>query len=265
MSPAPKPLNPFRVLAAHRNFRLFWIGQTLSLVGTWMQAMAQGWLALELTDNAFLVGLVGSIGSLPILLFSLHAGAIVDRTDKLRLVTAMQAVLLGEATLIFLFTWTGYITIGWLLALATVGGVAAAFEIPARQAMMAELVGREDLSAAIALNSSGFNLARILGPSVAAVVIAQLGLAWCFAVNALSYLAVLAGLAMIRLPRWTPRAAAGSPWEGVKQGLRYVARTPEVSALMRLITVFAVFGVSYLTLMPVVARDLLHLGPSGYG
>ena len=144
----PRSLNPFRLLATHRNFRLFWIGQTLSLIGTWMQSMAQAWLALELTNSALVVGAVASIGSLPIVLFSLPAGALVDRTDKLRLVKAMQALMLLESALLWWFTWSGNITIGWLLALALFNGMASAFEIPARQAMMIDLVGREELYSA---------------------------------------------------------------------------------------------------------------------
>ena len=262
---APRSLNPFRVLVRHRNFRLFWTGQTLSLIGTWMQSMAQGWLALQLSDSAFVVGLVTAIGSLPVLLFSLHAGALADRTDKLRLMVGMQALMLLEATLLWWFVWSGHITVGWLLVLAAGNGVFNAFEIPARQALMVELVGREDLQDAIALNSSGFNLARIVGPSLAAAVIAGAGLAWCFAVNAASYLAVLIGFLFIRLPPYVAAPVVGTPWEGVREGLRYMRSTRVVWALMRLVTVFAVLGVPFLTLMPVVARDLLRIGAAGYG
>jgi MFS family permease len=262
---APQSLNPFRVLVRHRNFRLFWGGQTLSLIGTWMQSMAQGWLALELSDNAFLVGLVSAIGSLPVLVLSLPAGAVADRVNKLRLVTIMQALMLLEATLLWWFTWSRHVTIGWLLVLATANGVFTAFEIPARQALIVELVGRDDLHDAIALNSSGFNLARIVGPSIAAVVIAAAGLAWCFGLNALSYLAVLAGLLMIRLPARPAVAVAGTPMQRVREGVAYIATTRDVAALMRLVTVYSVLGIPYLTLMPVVARDLLGTGAAGYG
>jgi MFS family permease len=230
-----------------------------------MQSMAQGWLALELTNNPFLVTLVASIGSLPVLLLSLHAGVVVDRTDKLRLVTAMQALLLIEASVLWWFTWTGRISYPILLALAAAAGTVSAFEIPARQAMMIELVGREDLHAAIALNSSGFNLARVLGPSVGAAVIASAGLAWCFALNALSYLAVLAGLTRIRRPAWQPPVYTTSPWEGMRQGLVYMTRTPEVRVLMTVVAVYSICGTPYLTLMPVVARDVLHGGAGAYG
>ena len=188
-----RSLNPFRVLITHANFRRFWVGQTLSLIGTWMQSMGQGWLALQLSDSAFIVGLVAACGSLPILLFSLYAGVLVDRSDKLRLVKIAQTLLAIEATLLWYFTWSGHINIGGLVAFALFGGAGASVEIPARQSLMIDLVGRDDLRDAIALNSSGFNLARIFGPAVAAAIIANFGLAWCFGVNALSYLTVLIG------------------------------------------------------------------------
>lgn len=263
--PTAASINPFRVLVTHRNFRLFWIGQTVSLVGTWMQMMAQGWLALELTNNAFLVGLVASIGSFPILLLSLPAGVLADRAHKLRLVTIAQVLLLVEAVVLWWLTFTGHITIGWLLILAAANGAVVAMEIPARQAMMIELVGRDDLRDAIALNSSGFNLARIFGPGVAAAVIAQAGIAWCFGLNALSYLTVIIGLSMIRLPAWQPPLTTGSPLHGMLEGLRYIRSAKKVSALIRFIAVFSILGVPYITLMPVVARDLLGLDASGYG
>jgi len=241
------------------------LGQTLSLIGTWMQTMSEGWLALELSNSAFLVGLVAAAQSLPVLLLSLSAGVVVDRTDKLRLVKIAQTLLGVQAALLWWTTWSGRVTIGWLLALATMNGLITAFEVPARQSLVIELVGREDLPGAIALNSSGFNLARVVGPSIGAIIIAKLGIAWCFGVNAGSYIAVLAGLFMIRLPAWTPPEHLASPLEGIKQGVRYMRDTPKISALMKLVTVYSVLGVPYLTMMPVVARDSLGLGAGGYG
>lgn len=258
-------INPFRVLLTHRNFRVFWIGQTLSLIGSWMQTMAQSWLALELTNNAFLVGLVASIGSMPILLLSLPAGVLADRAHKLRLVTICQSLLLVEALVLWSLVFTGHITIGWLLLLALASGAIYAIEIPARQAMMIELVGRDDLRDAIALNSSGFNLARIVGPGLAAAVIATAGISWCFGLNALSYFTVLLGLARIRLPAWQPPLTTGSPLHGMLEGLRYIRATKKVATLIKFIAVFSVLGIPYITLMPVFARDVLGLDASGYG
>jgi MFS family permease len=263
--PSPTTLNPFRVVLRHRNFRLFLIGQTLSLIGTWMQTMAQGWLALELTNSAFLVGLVATVSSVPILLFTMPAGAIVDRSDKLRIVRIAQVAFLVEATALWLLTVTHRMTIGWLLGLAFIGGVIASIEIPARQAMMIDLVGRDDLPDAIALNSSGFNLARVVGPALAAAVIARLGIAWCFFLNATSFLAVLAGLFMLQLPPWVPVRQRTSPWQGVVQVIRYMRDTPDIRALMLMVTFYSIFNAPVLALMPVVAKEMFSLGAGGYG
>jgi MFS family permease len=263
--PRVLPLNPFSVLVRHRNFRLFWIGQTISLTGTWMQSMAQGWLALELTNNAFLVGLVAAAGSLPVVLLSMHAGVIADRHERLRLVKIAQSLLLLEASVLFLFTWTGHISIIWLVMLAFAQGVIGSLEIPARQSLIVELVGREDLPQAIALQSSGFNLARIIGPAIAALVIAKLGLAWAFGFNALSYFAVLISLFMVKLAPWQPTTRLVRPLEGIRELLDYMRQTPTVAALMKLVTVFGILGVPYLVLMPVFARDRLGLDADGYG
>lgn len=257
--------NPFRVLITHRNFRSFWIGQTLSLVGSWMQSMALGWLALELSDSAFVVGIVVASGALPILAFSLYAGVIVDRSDKRRLVFYSQTLLLLEAVLLWWLTWSGHVTVGSLIALSVFGGVVASVEIPARQALMIDLVGRDDLRDAIALNSSGFNLARIIGPAIGAVIIENAGMAWCFAVNAMSYLTVLIGLARVRLPPWQPRRMPGPPLQLIREGLRYASQDRPVRALLELVTAFSVLGIPYIALMPVLARDRLGLGPGGYG
>jgi len=230
-----------------------------------MQQVGQGWLALELSNDPFMVGLVAAAANFPVLLLSLPAGVLADRVPKLRLVMLAQALMLLEASTLFWLVWSGNITMVWLLSLATIHGSLAAVEIPARQALVADLVGREDLLDAIALNSSGFNLARIVGPSVAAVAIAQWGLAACFGLNAISYLAVLAGLLRIRLPVREVAKVTMRPIEGILEGLRYIRSTPEILALVKIAAVFSVCGVPYITLMPVFARDSLGLGASGYG
>jgi MFS family permease len=263
-SPA-RPVNPFRVLADHRNFRLFWLGQTGSLIGTWMQQMGQGWLALQLTNSAFMVGLTAACAALPVLLLSLYGGVVADRRDKLRLVVVAQSLLLVQATVLWWFVWSGHITIWLLILLSLANGAISAFEVPARQSLIIELVSREDLPNAIALNSGGFNLARVVGPSLAGLVIHSLGVAWCFGLNAVSYLAVLAGLFLVRLPARVQPVSGESPLSELREGLGYISGTPEVSLLMRLVFVYAVFGIPFLALMPVLARDVLQSGASGYG
>lgn len=262
---ANRSINPFRVLVTHANFRRFWVGQTLSLIGSWMQSMAIGWMALMLSDDAFIVGLVAACGSLPILLFSLHAGVVVDRSDKLRLVKVAQGLLLLEAMLLWWFTWTGRINIPLLILFALIGGAISSVEIPARQSLMIDLVGREDLRDAIALNSSGFNLARIFGPAAGAAIIARFGIAWCFGVNALSYLTVLIGLARITLPVRPEVVSTSSPLEGIREGLAYVGGDRRMRGILEMVTVFSILGIPFLALMPVMVRDLYRLEAGGYG
>ena len=229
-----------------------------------MGSVALGWLALELTDDAFMVGLVSAMQSLPVLFLSLWAGVLIDRYDKLRLVIIAQSLLAVVAALLWWLAWSGAVGIEWLLVFAFSSGVIAAVEIPARQSLVIELVGREDLLDAIALNSGGFNLARIIGPGLAAAVIATLGLAWCFAINALSYVAVLASLASIRLPRSAAVPQVSSALEGLRRGVAYMRATRELAALMRMVAVYSILGIPYIVLMPVYAREVLGLGAEGY-
>ncbi len=265
--PEAQSLNPFRTLIRYRNFRIFWIGQTVSLIGSWMQQIAVGWLALELSNDPFLVGVVAAAGTLPILVFSLPGGMLADRADKLRVIRTAQALMLLEASVLWWLAWTGQLTVGWLIALTSIGGLLAAFEIPARQALWVHLVDREDLPKAIGLNSMGFNLARVLGPTIAAVVIARFGIEWTFGLNALSFLAVLLSLALITLP------VSVREGDGARQGMRagllealhYVRSTRPLPALMLVAMVFSILGVPVITLLPVVSRDILGLGPEGYG
>lgn len=256
--------NPFRPLV-HRNFRIFWGGQTLSLIGTWMQAVGEGWLALQLSNSALIVGVVAGASALPVLLLSLYGGVIADRHDKLKLVRIAQSLLLIQASVLWWFTATDHLTIRWLILLATMNGLISAFEIPARQSFIVELVGREDLVDAIVLNSAGFNLARVIGPSIAAIVIGTLGPKWCFALNSMSYLAVLAGLFMIRLPAWKHVEMTTSPIQGMLEGFRFIRDTPLVNVLVRVVGVTAIFGMPFLAMMPVVAKNVVHSGATGYG
>lgn len=248
----------------------------MSLVGSWMQTMAVGWLSLQLSDSAFVVGLVASVGAIPIVLFSMHAGAFVDHGDKLRIVRVTQSILLAQAAVLWLVTITGHVSVPILLVLAFVQGLCSAVEIPARQSMIIQLVGREDLQPAIALNSSGFNLARVIGPAIGGLVIGRFGIAWCFGLNALSFVAVLWGLLLIKLPAPTiantVRLTVTGVHElidrsttGAAEGLRHLAKPGPVRDLLALVTVGAVLGGPFLTIMPVIARDQLGLGAGGYG
>ncbi|MDA1080182.1 MAG: MFS transporter [Gemmatimonadetes bacterium] len=267
MTAPARTFNPFRVLAVHRNFRLFWFGQTASLIGTWMQQVSTAWLALELTNDAFMVGIVGAAGTLPMLLFSMPAGVFADKSRKLRLVRFAQMCFVVQATTLWWFTWSGHVTIGVLIALVLVSGMLEAFEIPARQSLIIRLVNKDDLQDAIALNSGGFNLARIIGPSIAAVVIAQLGIAWCFGINALSYVAVLIAISMIRIPAGIdePGESKHSTMQGIREAFAYVRGDRMMWILIRVVALFSLLGIPILTMLPVMARDHLNLGAGGYG
>jgi len=261
-----EPARGFRLGAlAHRNFRLFFLGQGVSLIGTWMQAVALGWLVLEITDSPFAVGLNQALRSLGVLLFTLYAGIVVDRVDKRRLIVWTQALQMLEALALALLVWTKTIAPWHVMVLAVGFGLVNAFDIPGRQAFLVELVGKEDLMNAIALNSSMFNAARIVGPAVAGVLIGAAGVGMCFFLNGVSYIAVIAGLVAIRLPPFTPERAATSAWEGFRVGVRFIRSDARVLALVVLVAVFSVSGFPFLVLMPVVARDVLHTDARGYG
>jgi MFS family permease len=248
----------------HRNFRLFITGQFVSLCGTWMQTIAQGWLVLQLTNSAFAVGLVTALGSLPILLFTLQGGVLADRVNKRRLVLLLQSFMLTEALIYAILTVTHLISVHWIMGLALFSGLLSAFEVPTRQALIAEIVERPNLMNAIALNSSAFNLARVIGPAIAGGLIATVGLAACFFVNAASYMAVIASLLLMRGVESRPPALI-SMVAALREGVAYVFGHRWPRALIIIVATFSIFGFSFLPLMPVFARDIIHVDASGYG
>jgi len=228
-----------------------------------MQTIAQGWLVLHLTDSAFAVGLVTALGSLPVLLFSLYGGVIADRVNKRRFILVLQCLMLLEALTLGVLTVLDLITVGWVMALAVFFGFLTAFEVPARQAFVAEIVEREDLMNAIALGSSAFNLARVIGPALAGLLIATLGLSVCFFVNAASYLAVIFSLARMKV-EVGPHALV-TLWTALREGFAYVFGNRWPRALVIIVATFSIFGFSFMPLMPVFARDALDLDAGGYG
>jgi len=252
------------VALRHRNFRLFLTGQFISLCGTWMQTIAQGWLVLQLTNSAFLVGLVTALGSLPILLLSLYAGVVADRVNKRKFILLLQSLMLAEALTLATLTAFHLITVHWVMGLAAFSGLLTAFEVPTRQAFVAELVDREDLMNAIALGSSAFNLARVIGPALAGGLIATLGLSACFFANAASYLAVI--ISLLRMDAQGSRARSFVPlWAAMREGFAYVFGHRWPRALVMIVATFSIFGFSFVPLMSVFARDALRLDASGYG
>lgn len=250
---------------AHRNFRLFFVGQGISLIGTWMQNIGEGWLVLTLTNSPFYVGLVSALSSLGVLFFTIYAGIIADRTDKRRTIIIAQALFMLEAFTVAVLVWTRVVQVWHVMLLATLLGIASAFDIPTRQSFLVEMVGKEDLMNAIALNSSLFNAARVIGPAIAGALIGVVGIAWCYFLNGLSYIAVIAGLLLMRLPAFVPRPAETSAWKGFREVWAFVTSDRRLRTLVILTATLSVFGFPYITMMPVFARDVLHRGAGGYG
>ncbi len=273
MPDGPEPVPPYRRTAIpsafgalrHRNFRLFFIGQLVSLVGTWMQQVAQAWLVLILTNSAFYVGLVGALGSLPVLLFSLPAGAVADRMSKLKLIIITQTASMILAFILAALAFAQVITVLHIIILAALLGAVSAFDVPGRQSFFVEMVGKDDLMNAIALNSSAFNVTRVLGPAVAGILIGVLGVEWCFLLNGISFLAVLAALFAIRLPPYRPAALPPSAWAHIREGLAYVRSDRRVITIVLNIAVLSILGYPFLVLMPVMARNVLGRGAVEFG
>ncbi len=254
----------------HRNFRLFFFGQIVSLTGTWMASLAQGWLVLELTNSAFYVGLVAALGSMGVLLFTLYAGVVADRTDKRRTVLITQTLQMLQAVTLAALAWTGHVTVGAVMVLAAALGVIAAFDIPTRQAFIVEMVGKDDLMSAIALNTSVFNATRVLGPVAGGIIMGvsgggTRGPAICFLLNGLSYLAVLGGLASMKLPPRTAPTITQTAWASFREVVSYLRGDRRAGTLVLLTAAISLFGFPFLALMPVFARNVLHTDAAGYG
>lgn len=253
----------FRALR-HRNFQLFFSGQLISLVGTWMQTIAESWLVYRMTGSSLLLGSIGFTAQIPVFLFAPVGGIAADRLDRRKLVIATQASSMTLALTFATLTLTGLIKLEYIFVLAGLLGVVNAFDIPARQAFMVEMVGREDLMNAIALNSSMFNGARIVGPAIAGLLIAKIGEGWCFFGNGMSYIAVIAGLLMMRVPR-REHSTKGSAISNVIEGFGFVRHNIAIRDLMLLLGVVSLVAMPYAVLMPIFADRILHGGARGLG
>jgi len=267
--PAPPPLKrgPAAAFGAlrHRNFRLFFSGQLVSLIGTWMHQVARSWLVLELTNSAFYVGFVAALGSLPVLLLSLYAGAVADRMSKLRLIIMTQTAAMTLSFALAALVFTHAVTVWHIVVIAALIGTVNAFDVPGRQSFFIELVGRDDLMNAIALNSSAFNVTRILGPSVAGLLIGLVGVGACFLLDGFSFMAVIAALLWIRIPPFRRPTTRPSAWAHIGEGLRYVRSDRRIMALVVNIAVFSIFGYPFLVLLPVVTKQVLGRGAIAFG
>lgn len=259
-----KLTSTFRALK-HRNYRLFFFGQIVSLSGTWMQSVAQSWLVYRLTGSVALLGLIGFAGQFPIFLLTAFGGAIADKYDRRKILIFTQTAAMTTAGVLAWLTLFGIIEVWHLFVLATVSGIFNAFDIPARQSFVADMVGKDDLLNAIALNSSVFNGARIIGPAIAGLLVAAVGEGWCFFGNAVSYIAVIFGLAAMHL---TPKIVApddSSAIAKIKEGFVFVARTNPVRSLMLLLGLVSLMGMPYAVLMPIFAEEILQGGVRGLG
>lgn len=269
-SPAPAPSRQgraetlFRALK-HRNFQLFFSGQLISLVGTWMQTVAEAWLVYRLTGSSALLGVLGFVSQIPIFLLSPVAGLAADRWPRHRTVIATQATSMLLALTLAALTLTGRIRVWEIIGLATLLGTVNAFDIPARQSFLIEMVGREDLLNAIALNSSMFNGARVAGPAIAGLLVAWVGEGWCFLLNGVSYMAVIAGLLMMRIGQSPVLHDGAAPFEKLREGLRFVRRTLPIRALLLLLGLVSFMALPFTVLMPIFAGKVFGGGASAYG
>jgi MFS family permease len=248
----------------HRNFQLFFSGQMISLTGTWMQSVAQAWLVYRLTKSPLLLGSVGFASQIPVFLIAPLGGITADRTNRQRLVIATQISSMILAGILAWLTLSGRVEVWHIFVLASLLGVVNAFDIPGRQSFLIDMVGKEDLMNAIALNSSMFNGARVIGPAVAGILVARIGEGWCFAANAISYVAVIIGLLMMNVHS-APRSSDHSPIEDIIEGFRWVSQTRIIRALLLLIGLVSLVGMPYTVLMPVFADKILHGGARGLG
>lgn len=249
----------------HRNYRIFMGGQLISLIGTWMQTVAESWLVYRLTGSALLLGLAGFANRIPIFLLSPIGGAVADRYSRHRIVIATQVASMILAAALAALTLTHLVRIWHLMTIAALLGVVNAFDIPGRQSFVVELVARDDLQNAIALNSSMFNGARVIGPAIAGVLVAAVGEGWCFFANAVSYIAVIIGLLLMQVPRTPAAARPTSAVAHVMEGFRFVSRSRPILALLLLLGLISLMGTPYSVLMPIIADQTFHSGARGLG
>jgi len=249
----------------HRDFRLFWTGQLVSLVGTWMQTMGQAWLVLELTNSPFKLGLIGTLQFAPMMVFSFVAGAITDRLPKRRVVVATQTAMAGQALVLATLTLSGQVRYWHIAVLATIYGVVNTMDLPARQSFIVEMTSKDDLLSAIALNSAVFNGARVVGPAAAGLLIDRFGVGVAFLLNAISFAAVIVALLAVRAQGLPRRRRGGSMREEILEGIVYALRTPLIKLILCLLFVVSVFLLNYNVLVPLLARQVLHEEAEGFG
>jgi MFS family permease len=257
----------FRSLRRHRNYRIFFTGQVVSLAGTWMQNVALAWLVIELSGSPLAIGALAFWRFVPFTVFGLVAGVVADRIESRKLVMATQACAMAISIALAIVTLTGTATLPIVYVLAALGGVALAFDAPGRQSLTFQMVGPRELPNAVALNSGLFNGSRIIGPAIAGLVIAAVGTGLCFVVNAVSFLAVLTALAIVREEELRPvvRDPSTRVIEGIRRGFAYAWNDPQLRLILGVVTVVSTVGFNFHVLVPLLAANTLHVGPEGFG
>jgi MFS family permease len=270
VTPALVALNErtFASLKRHRNYRLFFTGQVISVSGTWMQNVALAWLVVELTSSPIAVGALAFCRFIPFTLFGLVAGVVADRIDNRKLVIATQSVSMLLSAILATLVLTGTESLWLVYVLAVLGGTALVFDAPGRHALTFQMVGRDELPNAVALNASLFNASRVVGPAVGGVLIAAFGVGLCFAINTFTFIAVLAGLLMMRKEELVPVERAKEPptmMRGIGEGLSWVLRSPDMRLVLAMVTVVSTVGFNFHVILPLLASDTLDTGPEVFG
>ena len=257
----------FRSLRRHRNYRIFFTGQIVSLAGTWMQNVALAWLVIELSGSPLAIGALAFWRFVPFTVFGLVAGVVADRIESRKLVMATQACAMAISVALAVVTLTGTATLPIVYALAALGGIALAFDAPGRQSLTFQMVGPRELPNAVALNSGLFNGSRVIGPAIAGLVIAAVGTGLCFVLNAVSFLAVLTALAIVREEELRPvvRDPSTRVIEGIRRGFAYAWNDPQLRLILGVVTIVSTVGFNFHVLVPLLAADTLHVGPEGFG
>ena len=258
----------FASLKRHRNYRLFFTGQVISVSGTWMQNVALAWLVVELTHSPLAVGILAFCRFIPFTVFGLVAGVVADRIDNRKLVIATQVISMVFSALFAVLVLSGLETLWVVYLLATLSSTAIVFDAPGRHALTFQMVGRDELPNAVALNASLFNASRVVGPAVAGVLIAAFGVGVCFAVNAVTFLAVLVGLLMMRKDELVPLKRSAEPptmMRGIREGFAYVLSVPELRLVLAIVTVVSTVGFNFHVILPLLASDTLNTGPEVFG
>lgn len=265
LNPVNKLINENFHALTNPNYRYFWLGQCVSLIGTWMQSIGQVWLVYTLTDSPFLLGVLGAMQYLPVTVFTLFAGVLIDKFPKKKILLATQGASMMLALTLAALVFTHTVRYEYILILAVLLGITNSIDMPARQSFMIEIAGREDLMNAIALNSVTFNLAKILGPSIGAVLLAIMGAGWCFLINGLSFIAVIMGLCRIKVKPYVRQKNTKNIFKEILDGLVYIYKDKKLLQTVLLLLVIGVFAFNYNVLIPVYVKNILHLEAAAFG